>query len=69
MKILVTGSAGFIGFHLCRRLLRRGISRRGGCLVPYYDPRLKEKRHALLIETNRFRPHIVDITTWRRSAP
>ena len=63
MKILVTGSAGFIGFHLCRRLLGEGHQLAGvDSLVPYYDPRLKEKRHALLIETNRFRPHIVDIS-------
>jgi UDP-glucuronate 4-epimerase len=63
MKILVTGSAGFIGFHLCRRLLREGHQLAGvDAMVPYYDPRLKEKRHSLLIETNRFRPHIVDIS-------
>jgi UDP-glucuronate 4-epimerase len=63
MKILVTGSAGFIGFHLCRRLLQDGHRVAGvDAMVPYYDVRLKEKRHALLGPTNSFRPHIVDIS-------
>lgn len=62
MKILVTGSAGFIGFHLSRRLLREGHDVAGvDAMVPYYDVRLKERRHALLRQSNRFRAHLVDI--------
>jgi UDP-glucuronate 4-epimerase len=43
--ILVTGAAGFIGFHLARRLLERGRSVVGlDNLDPYYDVRLKQAR-------------------------
>ncbi|HXF80626.1 MAG TPA: NAD-dependent epimerase [Usitatibacter sp.] len=45
MRILVTGAAGFIGFHLSRRLLDRGDSVVGvDDLNAYYDVRLKEAR-------------------------
>jgi UDP-glucose 4-epimerase len=43
--ILLTGAAGFIGFHVTRRLLERGRSVVGlDNLDPYYDVRLKEAR-------------------------
>lgn len=45
MNILVTGAAGFIGFHLCRRLLADGHTVTGiDNLNPYYDPELKIAR-------------------------
>ncbi|MBI3446581.1 MAG: NAD-dependent epimerase/dehydratase family protein [Magnetospirillum sp.] len=45
MTILVTGAAGFIGYHTCLRLLERGEKVVGvDCLSPYYDVRLKETR-------------------------
>ncbi len=49
MAILVTGSAGFIGFHLSRRLLDEGQAVVGlDNLNSYYDPRLKAARLAIL---------------------
>ncbi|HVV95107.1 MAG TPA: NAD-dependent epimerase/dehydratase family protein [Hyphomicrobiales bacterium] len=59
MKILVTGSAGFIGFHLARRLLADGHAVTGfDGLTPYYDVRLKEARHAILAREPNFRAEI-----------
>ena len=45
MTILVTGAAGFIGYHTSLRLLARGERVLGvDCLSPYYDVRLKQTR-------------------------
>jgi UDP-glucuronate 4-epimerase len=45
MAILVTGAAGFIGYHTCRRLLDLGEAVIGVDIVnDYYDPALKEAR-------------------------
>jgi len=45
MRVLVTGAAGFIGFHLSTRLLERGTAVVGyDNLNPYYDPALKRAR-------------------------
>ena len=52
MKVLVTGNAGFIGFHTAKRLLERGDEVVGFDSVnDYYDPTLKEARLAILDET------------------
>jgi UDP-glucuronate 4-epimerase len=49
MRTLVTGNAGFIGFHVASRLLRRGDAVVGVDLVnDYYSPEIKESRLALL---------------------
>ncbi|RSV02223.1 NAD-dependent epimerase/dehydratase family protein [Sphingomonas koreensis] len=48
-QFLITGSAGFIGFHLARRLLEDGHNVVGfDALTNYYDPALKRKRNAIL---------------------
>ena len=50
MKILVTGCAGFIGFHLCNQLLndKRNIVYGIDNLNNYYDTKLKKTRLSLL---------------------
>ena len=55
MKILVTGTAGFIGFHTARALLDRGDEVVGlDNLNAYYDVKLKEARLAQLTPRNHF---------------
>ncbi len=63
MRVLLTGSAGFIGFHLARRLLADGHVVHGvDNLTPYYDVRLKQARLALLAERAGFTAHLVDVS-------
>jgi len=52
MNVLVTGNAGFIGFHIAKCLLERGDSVIGFDVVnDYYDPTIKEARLKILEET------------------
>ncbi|WP_036294511.1 NAD-dependent epimerase [Methylosinus sp. PW1] len=48
-RVLLTGAAGFVGFHVAQALLDRGVEVAGiDNLVPYYDPALKQARLDLL---------------------
>ena len=56
MKILVTGAAGFIGFHAAKQLLERGDSVVGlDNFNDYYDVGLKNSRAAILNDHTNFK--------------
>ena len=60
--VLVTGSAGFIGFHTAQRLLARGETVIGvDNLNAYYDPALKQARLDLLLTHPGYRHHTLDL--------
>ncbi|PIR06963.1 MAG: hypothetical protein COV55_00880 [Candidatus Komeilibacteria bacterium CG11_big_fil_rev_8_21_14_0_20_36_20] len=61
--ILVTGSAGFIGFHLSKRLLEEGVKIIGlDNFNNYYDPQLKESRNKILEKFDNFKLYRGDLT-------
>ncbi|NBO21306.1 MAG: NAD-dependent epimerase/dehydratase family protein [Rhodobacteraceae bacterium] len=54
-KILITGTAGFIGYHLAHLLLQQGWRVHGyDGLSDYYDVTLKQRRHAMLLQNPHF---------------
>ena len=55
MKLFITGTAGFIGFHLAKLLLAKGFEVHGyDGMTNYYDVNLKKKRHSILVNNSNF---------------
>jgi UDP-glucuronate 4-epimerase len=53
---LVTGAAGFIGYHIAKRLIDGGWRVVGlDCMSDYYDVTLKERRESMLLESENYR--------------
>jgi len=53
--VLVTGSAGFIGYYLCTRLLKDGFRVIGlDAMTDYYDVKLKQRRQQMLLQHEHF---------------
>jgi UDP-glucuronate 4-epimerase len=64
-KAVVTGAAGFVGFHVACELLERGWQLIGiDSVTDYYDPRLKQKRLAILKKYPQFRFHKLNIAKY-----
>jgi len=66
-RILITGVAGFIGFHLSKRLLEDGYAIVGiDNLNKYYDPRLKKDRLAILLKSPNFTFYKINIANRKK---
>src|SRR4030043_242278 len=67
MKILVTGTAGFIGFHLAQRLLSQDHQVIGvDNMNQYYDVRMKHKRNELLLKNKNYTFYKQDLSEFEK---
>jgi UDP-glucuronate 4-epimerase len=73
VRFLVTGTAGFIGFHVAKRLIDAGHDVVGiDGMTPYYDVALKRRRHAILLQSAHFSAQelmLEDAESLRASTP
>ena len=68
-NVLITGAAGFIGYHLCLRLLKAGYQVSGiDNMNPYYDVKLKAARLSQLTVYTNFTFHQKDLSDRRAMA-
>ena len=60
MRVLITGASGFIGFHLCKKLIQKECKVIGvDNFNSYYDPKLKEERYKKLKEISKINNFII----------
>ena len=67
MNILITGSAGFIGFHISKLFLKKGHTVYGiDNLNHYYDVRLKRARNKILLQQKRYKFSKININSTKK---
>jgi len=67
MKVLITGSAGFIGYHLSKKLLKKKFSVIGiDNMNNYYDPKIKSKRNLSLKKYSKYKFYKLDICNFKK---
>ena len=69
MHILITGCAGFIGYHISKRLLKETTFKIYGIdnLNSYYDVKLKKNRLALLKKNKYFKFYSFDLSNYKKT--
>ncbi len=66
-KILITGTAGFIGFHTAKKLLEEGMVVIGvDNFTPYYDVAIKIRRNKELLKFPNYKFHKADISNYKK---